>query len=73
MLESVGAADGDRNLANAHARRVAETRMRQLIGTDFHDRQIGVRIVADELAVDGAPVGKRRLQRALRRRPHGCW
>ena len=64
VLEAVWASDGDRYLTNAHAGRIAEPPVGESVRADLDHRQVGVRIVANQLAVDGASVGECRLQRA---------
>ena len=53
-------ADRDHELADAQALGVAERRGRQIAGR-AHDREIGERVGADQLELDLAAVGERRV------------
>ena len=57
-FEAVRVADGDGELADAQLRRVAERDGGRDVVVHADDGEIGVRIVADEVAGHGAPVGE---------------
>ena len=59
MLKAVGVADGDRDLAEADALRVPETRPGQAGTVEPYDRQVRVRVVSDEIRASRSPVGQR--------------
>ena len=63
MLESVRAADGDRDLADAHAEQIGEPPVAQARRADLEDSEIGIRVVADEFPRRRAPVRQRHLDR----------
>ena len=48
LLETVGTADGDRNLANPHGLQTAETRVNEMGRVDAQDGEVRVRIIADQ-------------------------
>src|SRR5215472_7957891 len=55
-LKTERTADGDDELADSEARRVAEDGMWQVVFLSLHDGQIGPRIVADDAAADFAAI-----------------
>ena len=65
-MEAVRIADRDRELADPHGARVAERRERQRRSVDADDREIGVRILADEIGPRRAAVGHHDRQGAAR-------
>ena len=58
VLESVRVADGDRELADAHAARRAEHHRGQRVAADADDGDVGVGILADEIGVARQAVGE---------------
>ena len=63
VLEAVGVADGDRQLAGAEGLRVAELDRRQVRRRNPDDRDVGVPILTDEVRRAFAAVGQRDLDR----------
>ena len=62
-LEAERVADGDDELPDAQARESPSRAGDEVGRVDAHDREVGVRIVADELCREVAPVGQRDAER----------
>ena len=58
-LEAQRVADGDHPLARAQARRIPHGRRRKFPPIDFHDRQIVLRIGAQNMAIEAALIRQR--------------
>ena len=63
-LEAVRVADGDGDLAGPDGLRVAQTRRAEVGRIQADDRQVGVRVVADERGADAAAVAERHVDLA---------
>src|ERR1043165_1628261 len=61
-LETVRVADGDDELADAHALRAAELRGQQVRRVDANDRQVRVGIIADQLRLTTLPVRETHIE-----------
>jgi hypothetical protein len=61
MRQAVGITDGDHEIADAHAFRIADGHFRQAIGLDFDQRDVCAGIRTDDLGIKGAPVNQRNL------------
>src|SRR2546426_3419699 len=57
-LEAIGVADGDGELADAQSRRIAEAHWLEVGRVDANDREVGFRIVADQVRVGPAAIGE---------------
>jgi len=64
VLEAIRIADRDRKLPDAHRARGTQRHRRQPRGADADHRDVGVRVLADEIRVVGVPVGKARADGA---------
>ena len=62
VIEPERVADRDRPLADLELVRVAEARRLYGMPLDLHDREVGLRVGADELGGDGLAVGERDLE-----------
>ena len=57
-MEAIGIADGDGELADAQNGRIAESHRLEVRRVDANDRQVGFRIVADQVRVRPAAIGE---------------
>jgi hypothetical protein len=63
LLETHGRTDGDGDLAGAHGGAVGQGQEGNFVGTHADHGEIGVRVVADKVGGELAPVGEEYLQR----------
>ncbi len=61
--EAEGVADSDHVLADAHAVAVAEPELRQIIGIDLEQREVGLLVCPDHFGIELAVIGEAHLHR----------